>query len=92
MSRNQELIKRFVLTMTMAMDGCASHQSTFTPTVFEAAKLACGASDAYISKTNPKAIGFRGFSPAHAEQAKCLIERLKGTDARMVGFISEPPG
>ena len=92
MSRDRGLTKRFVLTMTVAMGGCASHQSAFTPAVFEAVKVACGASDAYISKSNPKAIGFRGFSPAHAKQAKCLIERLKGTDVRMVGFISEPPG
>jgi hypothetical protein len=79
------------MMITVAMNGCAAHRSTFTPSAFEAAKTACGASDAYILKSDPKAIGFRGFSPAHAGQAKCLIERLKGTDARMIGFISEPP-
>jgi hypothetical protein len=60
--------------------------------VFEAAQAACQAPDAYILKSDPKTIGFRGFSPNHVGQAKCLMGRLKGTDAKMIGFISEPPG
>jgi hypothetical protein len=75
----------------MVVNGCTASRSAFTLSSFETAKAACGAADAYISKTNPKAIGFRGHAASHAEQAKCLVERLKETDTRVIGFISEPP-
>jgi hypothetical protein len=77
-----------VMSVTSA---CAEKRQAFTPIVFEAAKGFCRAHSAYILSSDPKAIGFRGVSPDYARQAKCLMERLQGTDARMIGFISDPP-
>jgi hypothetical protein len=80
-----------ILAIMLAANGCTERRSAFTSNVFEAAKKACGVSDAYILTSDSKAIGFRGASPDHAGQARCLVEQLKNTDAKMVGFISEPP-
>jgi len=92
MSRYRGLPAFIILAgmMMLVMNGCTAPRSAFTPTAFQTAKAACGAADAYILESNPKAVGFRGFSPAHAEQAKCLSERLKGTDIRGIAFIGEP--
>jgi hypothetical protein len=62
---------------------------------FEAAKKACGATEAYIFEADGKrGVSFKGVasdSRIRQKQAICLISKLRGTDARFVGFLSEFP-
>lgn len=84
-------MRPYAIIAMAALSACSDHRTEFTASIFENAKRACNASDAYVMKSDPKAIGFRGFSPDYAAQAECLMRRLKGTDARRIGFISELP-
>lgn len=80
-----------LLSVVVTVSACADHRQTFTPDMFNVAKARCAATEAFISKSDPKTIILRGTSPDNAAKARCLMEQLKGTDARMIGFISEPP-
>ncbi|WP_156022615.1 hypothetical protein [Sphingobium indicum] len=80
-----------LLAVATGANACTDRRLELTPSLFDIAKRQCEASDAYILASDPKSIGFRGFDPRHAQQAKCLVEQLKHTDARMIGFISEAP-
>ncbi|MES2452755.1 MAG: hypothetical protein V4610_19555 [Pseudomonadota bacterium] len=72
------------LALTMIMGGCADRKAPFSRGAFLAAKSQCGAPDAYIIEAAPNTIGFHGTSDDHINQAKCLKEKLKGTDVRTV--------
>jgi hypothetical protein len=78
--------RRFLLalSLTVIMGGCADRKPPFSPDQFLAAKSQCNAPDAYIIETAPNTIGFHGTSDDHINQAKCLKEKLAGTDVETV--------
>jgi hypothetical protein len=69
--------------------GCADSKPPFSREQFMAAKSRCGASDAYVIEATPNTIAFHGTSDDHVNQAKCLKERLRGTDVQTVVLGSQ---
>ena len=88
---------KLALIAALTLTGCSTTRTRepLTGELFETAKQACGATDAYILQTNgERAVGFRGVASdwsARQKQALCLKNKLKGTDARFIGFLSEWP-
>ncbi len=84
------------LLYSFALGACSTTQASepLSNERFEAAKQACGATDAYILEgTGPRGVSFRGVATdfgARQEQPVCLKNQLRGTDVRFVGFLSEP--
>jgi hypothetical protein len=80
-----------------ALGACSTTQASepLSDERFEAAKQACGATDAYISEAKgQRGVGFRGVATdfaARQAQALCLKDQLRGTDVRFLGFLSEAP-
>ena len=71
-------------------------RSPLTPEVFEAAKRACAAPEAYIQMLNgEQSIGFHGgVAPdfqARKSQVDCLAKHLKGSGVRFIVTLTEPP-
>jgi hypothetical protein len=73
-----------LILSVVIMGGCADSKPSFSRDQFMAAKSRCGASDAYVIEATPNTIAFHGTSDDHIDQAKCLKERLKGTDVQTV--------
>lgn len=71
------------LSLTVIMAGCADRKP-FSRDQFLAARLQCGATDAYIVEAAPNTIGFHGTSDDHINQAECLKGKLAGTDVETI--------
>lgn len=70
--------------ITAILVGCTERKPPFSRERFLAARWQCGATDAYIFKAAPNTIGFHGTAYDHTHQAKCLTQRLAGTDVEVV--------
>jgi len=51
---------------------------------FELARQQCGAHDAYILKSAPNVIAFHSGPEENVGHARCLEQKLKATNARVV--------
>jgi hypothetical protein len=76
--------KLSALALFVVANGCIERRPPFSNQQFAAAKLQCGAVDAYVIEAAPNTIGFHGTSDDHTRQAKCLKEKLVGTDVQTV--------
>ncbi|MEN3748740.1 hypothetical protein TPR58_16310 [Sphingomonas sp. HF-S3] len=74
----------FAAVSIMALAGCQERKPSFSADAFEVAKRECGAKDAYIIADTSNTIGFRGTADEHVEQAKCIKQKLAGTDVQTV--------
>ena len=86
-----------VLPIGLALAGCSTPPASpqLTPEVFEAAKRACVAPEAYIQVVDgEQSIGFPGVAPdfkARKSQIDCLGQHLKGSGVRFIVTLTEPP-
>lgn len=81
--------KLITLVLVVVASGCIERKPTFSKQQFAAARSQCGAVDAYVIGAAPNTIGFRGTSDDHVRQAKCLKEKLAGTDVQTVVLGSQ---
>lgn len=72
------------LTLLVVASGCIERKPPFSNEQFVAAKAQCAAVDAYVIDAAPNTIGFHGTSDDHMRQAKCLKEKLAGSDVQTV--------
>lgn len=90
-------MRRCLLVALFGLAACVNKPLPLTDASFAKAQRACGAVDAYLMPLPGESppglggtgIGFKGRSPDHARQLRCLGNRLHVRFAR-VGFISEP--
>ena len=75
--------------LLLASGGCAERKPPFSHDQFVTAKAQCGAIDAYVIEGSPDTIGFRGEADDQLSQAKCLKQRLAGTDVQTVVIGSQ---
>lgn len=76
--------KLTTLALVVVASGCIERKPPFSNQQFAAARSRCCAVDAYVIGTTPNTIGFRGTSDDHVRQAKCLKDKLAGTDVQTV--------
>jgi hypothetical protein len=77
------------LALLVLAGGCIERKPPFSNKQFVAAKTQCGAVDAYVIDAAPNTIGFHGTSDDHMRQAKCLEEKLTGSDVQTVVLGSQ---
>lgn len=82
-------MKFAALGLFVIASGCIERKPPFSNKQFVVAKSQCGAVDAYVIEAAPNTIGFHGTSDDHMRQAKCLKEKLVGTDAQTVVLGSQ---
>jgi hypothetical protein len=73
------------------LGGCAGARRHLTDADFELYKSDCAAPDAYLTEGKSRGVMFKGVSSNRADRAAqvtCLTERMRGTDVRLIGFLS----
>ena len=82
-------------SLSLSACGAGASAQPLTDEQFEAIKVACNAPAAKLIETlEGRAVTFTGIIPDPSPMkavVRCIQKRLKGTDVRFVGFISEPP-
>jgi alpha-D-ribose 1-methylphosphonate 5-phosphate C-P lyase len=68
----------------MSLAGCDAGKPPFSVAAFELARQQCGANEAYILKSVPNTIGFHGTADEHIDHARCMQQKLEGTDVQIV--------
>lgn len=73
-----------VLPPITLLPGCNAGKSPLSVVAFELARQQCGANDAYILKSAPNVIAFHSDPDENVGHARCLEQKLKGTNAQIV--------
>jgi hypothetical protein len=81
--------KLSALAIYVIASGCIERKPPFSNQQFVTARSQCGAVDAYVIEAAPNTIGFHGTSGDHKRQAKCLEEKLAGTDVQTIVLGSQ---